>query len=865
VFEALGTYKLLSSMLEDDAGMPQLHVVLPDALARDADIFEARLRSLLYPSSMTGASASVATRLAKLMTRSARRGAPPPLPETLMAWEHKAVFVLRCMLQALVRGGCREAAGRLARAELAPLAPSVKQYGRKSSPAARWSALGALQPVARGELLVLLLPIDEADAAWDAALAKILAAAEQGGAAGMFVHACGVGAGAAAAATEQRLEDASVQAANRYAMSVATDAFTAAYNAASSTDGDGSALSAAVTRAEELSSSVRTPTGDAVLQLLRTAAAVEQGECDLATAWASRKATLAPVDASDAGVVWALQRLDAARNAARRAIIAARRRATAADALRAAAAEAAAAEADAVPLAARLDAVAAWEAALAGADDADDAAADALSASLAHVRDAEDLSARLAAAAAEPPAAPLRAGALAALRVELGAAAAAPPAVTGALAAELHAAQRRVALWAALLELAEPATMADAPRLQAAMAAAMAAGADARDMATSMTQATAAIAAAAAAAAPPPPLSPMPAEPGEWVAVGERIWFDKSAVLGSGSRGTVVYAGFFTPERAGRAALPSAVKRLRRDAAGAGGGADVLTLVTREVDLLRALSGASTRIVTLRGFHVEEEWVYMVFERCARSLAQQLTQDGPLPPAPARIATLAGVIDALADVHAARYVHNDLHAGNVLLAENGDVKLTDFQLAVPLGRPRSGGGAFSGPGGGGELANAFSMSTIRDLGVTLNMTRRAPEVLSPRPGEQLTSAVDVWALGCLAFQLLSGKPTPYTAKRAKHGAGGGGGGGAAARPTSSEAAENKAIMYGQAELAPLDAAGLPPRAAREARHLIAATLAVNPRAPHGGCRARAPALLERRCRCGRAGGARLPQAAGGGA
>ena len=106
------------------------------------------------------------------------------------------------------------------------------------------------------------------------------------------------------------------------------------------------------------------------------------------------------------------------------------------------------------------------------------------------------------------------------------------------------------------------------------------------------------------------------------------------------------------------------------------------------------------------------------------------------------------------------------------------------------------------------------MVSLREMNVQLNMARRAPEVLAPR-GRKPSLAVDIWALGALAFSLLTWQPSAYPP------AGGSGG--------SDVASENLRIQLGPFDLAPLGAAGLlPPRAAIEARHLLAACLAVQP-------------------------------------
>jgi hypothetical protein len=777
---------------------PLLHVVLPSALARDADVFEARMYSLLHPGAPSPATTSALNAVSGYLVKRGDERLNMVSPKADLEVIDAVVTIMRRMLQRLVRCGCRDAAGRLARAELArPNLTWDNEQFRSVTPTARWSSLAAMQPVASGETVVLLLSLAESDAAWDAALYKTLTAAEQAGALGVFVHACGVGVDTpAAAAAEQRLEGALLRSADRPAAAAAVaaaEALAAALVVAcgvSASDADGAVtLSVALAQLEALAAP--TPEAQVVMLLLSAAAALEAGCSDLAAAAAARTTALAalpPRDAGSAAVAAALARLDAA--CARGAVM---------GALRAAADEAAAAQAAGASLAQLLDAAPRWEAALAAADGIVSDAAEALSRALDYVRDAAALSVRLTDAASAAPAADALADALATLRAALADAAAASPAVASALTDDLAAGARRAALWEALLALAAAVSAgADQGGIVAAMTAALAAGADGTDLARALAP-PASIAVTASAGASQPV--------GEWQAAGARIRFDPSVVLGTGSRNAVVFAGEFASERAGKAAAPAAVKRLPRPRGG--GDDELLALVQREAELLRAINTRSTRIVFFFGYHADADWVYIAYERCERSLAQEL--DAALPPPMQRLALLEGSALALADLHALGYAHNDVHAGNVLIAADGAVKLTDVQFAV---RTRGG-------------AQRFSMSSVAALDVRLNMARRAPEVINA--GAKLTTKLDVWALGVLAFQLLTGQPSPFASSRAKQGSGSGGGGGGGGGFLS-DAEETRRIRSGDADLSLLDARELrlPRRAAAEARHLLTACLAVRP-------------------------------------
>ena len=107
--------------------------------------------------------------------------------------------------------------------------------------------------------------------------------------------------------------------------------------------------------------------------------------------------------------------------------------------------------------------------------------------------------------------------------------------------------------------------------------------------------------------------------------------------------------------------------------------------------------------------------------------------DGPdltvLNGAPAAhvLPVIALVADALAYVHGRGIVHRDLKAANVLLDRNGAPYLIDFSAAMAIG---------DAPAGGSLIA-------------------ASPQSLA---GEPVASADDVFALGTLAWELLTGAP-----------------------------------------------------------------------------------------------------------
>ena len=129
----------------------------------------------------------------------------------------------------------------------------------------------------------------------------------------------------------------------------------------------------------------------------------------------------------------------------------------------------------------------------------------------------------------------------------------------------------------------------------------------------------------------------------------------------------------------------------------------------------------------------QDDLIWLVMEHVpGRALSQVLRDDGPLDPrSVARIG--AQVAEGLAAAHAAGISHRDVKPGNVLVRDDGAVKISDFGIARTHGDP------------------ALTQSGF----VTGTPTYFSPQLAR---GGDPGPADDVWALGATLFFAVEGHP-----------------------------------------------------------------------------------------------------------
>ncbi|KAK3116675.1 serine/threonine protein kinase [Teratosphaeriaceae sp. CCFEE 6253] len=115
----------------------------------------------------------------------------------------------------------------------------------------------------------------------------------------------------------------------------------------------------------------------------------------------------------------------------------------------------------------------------------------------------------------------------------------------------------------------------------------------------------------------------------------------------------------------------------------------------------------------------------------------------------------AEILDSVAYLHGRGVIHRDLKPENVLMDRDMHIKLTDFGTAKILPDPqRNGSGCQEAPGDPTDGAQ-----TDRAVSFVGTAEYVSPELLRDK---NACKASDLWAFGCIIYQLLAGRP-PFKA------------------------------------------------------------------------------------------------------
>lgn len=142
-------------------------------------------------------------------------------------------------------------------------------------------------------------------------------------------------------------------------------------------------------------------------------------------------------------------------------------------------------------------------------------------------------------------------------------------------------------------------------------------------------------------------------------------------------------------------------------------------------------------IVKLKEIIHGENKLYLVFEYFNMDMKKYLDKLGtPLPLNQVKIIVYQ-VLQGLLHCHQRRIMHRDLKPSNLLIDEQGSqVKIADFGLARSFGLP----------------LKSYTHEVV-------TLWYRAPEILLG--SKVYSTAVDIWSVGCILFELAHRKPLFY--------------------------------------------------------------------------------------------------------
>jgi serine/threonine-protein kinase len=165
----------------------------------------------------------------------------------------------------------------------------------------------------------------------------------------------------------------------------------------------------------------------------------------------------------------------------------------------------------------------------------------------------------------------------------------------------------------------------------------------------------------------------------------------------------------------------------------------------REAQLLAALNHPN--IAAIHGLEEHEGRPFLVLELVEGEDLSQKLKRGAIPLDEA-LAIARQVAEALEEAHSKGIVHRDLKPGNVMVRDDGTVKVLDYGLAKVAE-------ADSGASGEGGSQSPTLSRQATASGVLLGTASyMSPEQVR---GKSVDKRADIWAFGCVLFEMLGGR------------------------------------------------------------------------------------------------------------
>src|SRR6202047_4705089 len=170
-----------------------------------------------------------------------------------------------------------------------------------------------------------------------------------------------------------------------------------------------------------------------------------------------------------------------------------------------------------------------------------------------------------------------------------------------------------------------------------------------------------------------------------------------------------------------------------------------LSRFQREARMLAALNHAN--IATIYGLEQCDGVTCLVMELVSGETLAERVRSAPLGVEEA-LKIAVQIAEALEAAHEKNIIHRDLKPANVKVTPEGKVKVLDFGLAK----------AFAGDGANDDPSNSPTLSAAATMQGTILGTAA---YMSPEQarGKSVDKRTDIWAFGCVLYELLTGKQT----------------------------------------------------------------------------------------------------------
>jgi serine/threonine protein kinase len=171
----------------------------------------------------------------------------------------------------------------------------------------------------------------------------------------------------------------------------------------------------------------------------------------------------------------------------------------------------------------------------------------------------------------------------------------------------------------------------------------------------------------------------------------------------------------------------------------------------REAQVLASLN--HPHIAQIYGLEEANGTQFLVLELVDGESLDRRIARGPVP-VDEGLAIAKQIAEALEAAHEKGIIHRDLKPANIALTKDGQVKVLDFGLAKAVEAMSASVDPVNSP-------TMTSPAMMTGVGVILGTAAyMSPEQAKGRAADKRS---DVWAFGCVLFEMLTEKPTPFVA------------------------------------------------------------------------------------------------------